>query len=117
MVRPLHLQGRMARPCAPFVDHPQGPDLPIETRGEDLTTVANFSVSEGQLVPFLLIWHPSHEPPPQPIDALGAVKDTEEWWQEWSARCTYKGEWQDHVLRSLITLKALTYRSRRAGRT
>jgi len=91
-----------------------GPDAlylhtPIETRGEDLTTVADFSVSEGQRVPFLLIWHPSHEAPPQPIDALGAVKDTEEWWQEWSDRCTYKGEWQDHVLRSLITLKALTY--------
>jgi GH15 family glucan-1,4-alpha-glucosidase len=91
-----------------------GPDAlylhtPIETRGEDLTTVADFSVSEGQRVPFLLIWHPSHEAPPQPIDPLGAVEDTEKWWQEWSDRCTYKGEWQDHVLRSLITLKALTY--------
>ena len=91
-----------------------GPDAlylhtPIETRGEELTTVADFSVSEGQRVPFLLIWHPSHEAPPQPIDPLGAVEETEEWWQEWSGRCTYKGEWQDHVLRSLITLKALTY--------
>ena len=71
-----------------------------------MTTVADFSVSEGQRVPFLLIWHPSHEASPQPIDALGAVKDTEEWWQEWSDRCTYKGEWQDHVLFALLADEA-----------
>src|SRR4029077_18801914 len=43
------------------------------------------------------------------IDAEQALTETEVWWQEWSRRCTYRGRWRDPVLRSLITLKALTY--------
>ena len=82
---------------------------PVETRGEGLTTVADFRVSEGQRVPFVLIWHPSHKDPPDPINAGSALEDTDAWWQEWSSRCTYEGEWREQVQRSLITLKALTY--------
>jgi GH15 family glucan-1,4-alpha-glucosidase len=37
------------------------------------------------------------------------LADTEERWKHWSARCTVKGPYRDLVLRSLITLKALTY--------
>jgi GH15 family glucan-1,4-alpha-glucosidase len=81
----------------------------VTLRGEDFTTVADFSVSEGQRVPFVLVWHPSHLPPPPPIDAEDTLRHTEHWWQAWSKRCTYEGPWREAVMRSLITLKALTY--------
>jgi GH15 family glucan-1,4-alpha-glucosidase len=82
---------------------------PVDTTGEDLTTVAEFSVGEGQQVPFLLSFHLSHEPPPRPVDARFITEETERWWKEWSAQSTYQGEWKEVVDRSLITLKALTY--------
>src|SRR5229473_3195393 len=74
-----------------------GPDMtvlrtPVETRGEDLTTVANFEVSEGETIPFVLTYGPSHLPLPEPIDPAQALEDTEDYWTEWCSRCTYKGE-------------------------
>jgi len=83
----------------------------VHTRGLDRRTVAEFTVSAGQHVPFVLTWFPSHEEPPRPIDAVFAVDETELWWEDWSAQCTFEGEpaWRDAVVRSLITLKALTY--------
>ena len=91
-----------------------GPDAlalwtPIRTRGEDMTTVAEFTVAEGEHIPFVLTWYPSNEEPPRPVDARFAIHDTESWWQEWVDTCTYQGQWRDAVVRSLITLKALTY--------
>ena len=82
---------------------------PVETRGEDLTTVADFEVSEGETVPFVLTYGPSHLPLPEPINPAQALQDTEDYWTEWSSRCTYEGDSRDLVMRSLITLKALTY--------
>jgi GH15 family glucan-1,4-alpha-glucosidase len=82
---------------------------PIETRGEDLTTVADFEVGEGETVPFVLTYGPSHLPVPESIDPAQALQDTEQFWTEWSGRCTYQGDCRDLVMRSLITLKALTY--------
>jgi GH15 family glucan-1,4-alpha-glucosidase len=82
---------------------------PVETRGEDLTTVADFEVGEGETVPFVLSYGPSHLPVPAPIDPASALQDTEEFWTEWSSRCSYDGGNRDLVMRSLITLKALTY--------
>jgi GH15 family glucan-1,4-alpha-glucosidase len=82
---------------------------PIETRGEDLTTVADFEVGEGETVPFVLTYGPSHLPVPESIDPVQALQDTEQFWTEWSGRCTYQGDGRDLVMRSLITLKALTY--------
>jgi GH15 family glucan-1,4-alpha-glucosidase len=81
----------------------------VTLRGEQFTTVADFTVSEGQRVPFVLVWHPSHLPPPPPSDAEDTLRQTEHWWQAWSKRCTYEGPWREAVMRSLITLKALTY--------
>jgi GH15 family glucan-1,4-alpha-glucosidase len=71
--------------------------------------VASFSVSEGERVPFVLTWFPSNEPVPDGIDAEAALDQTTSFWSEWAARCTYEGEWREAVLRSLLTLKALTY--------
>ncbi|MHB8954391.1 MAG: glycoside hydrolase family 15 protein [Pirellulaceae bacterium] len=82
-------------------------DIPLH--GENLTTVAEFTVSAGDRVPFGLIWHPSHEPTPARIEPEDSLQYTQEWWQAWSGQCTYEGPWRDAVLRSLITLKALTY--------
>jgi len=91
-----------------------GPDMlrlvtPVELRGKDLTTVAEFTVAEGERIPFVLTWYPSHHSEPEDVQAELALEDTESWWCEWSARCTYKGPWREAVLRSLITLKAMTY--------
>ncbi len=83
---------------------------PVETRGEGLTTVADFWVSEGETVPFVLTYGPSHLPVPEPINPAEALQDTEDFWTEWSSHCTYEGDHRDLVMRSLITLKALTYR-------
>lgn len=91
-----------------------GPDsvaliTPVPLRGEGFTTVADFTISAGQRERFTLIWHPSQSKMPAPVDPWWAVIGTEKWWKDWSGRCTYQGEWRDAVMRSLITLKALTY--------
>jgi GH15 family glucan-1,4-alpha-glucosidase len=82
---------------------------PVQLRGEDLTTVANFVVSEGETIPFVLTYGPSHLPLPKAITPAYALQETQEFWAEWCSRCTYDGQNRDLVLRSLITLKALTY--------
>jgi GH15 family glucan-1,4-alpha-glucosidase len=81
----------------------------VELRGENLHTVADFTVAAGQRVSFALTWCQTHHPEPEECDPERTVQETETWWREWSSRCTYDGEWRDAVLRSLITLKALTY--------
>ena len=81
----------------------------VDLRGEDLRTVADFTVREGEQFPFTMVWHPSHEQPPPPLDAHYCIALTDAFWKEWSAQCTYEGAWRDAVVRSLITLKALTY--------
>jgi GH15 family glucan-1,4-alpha-glucosidase len=91
-----------------------GPDsvwlrTPVEVRGENFRTLAEFTVDEGERVPFTLTWHASHMPSPRRIDPIRAVDDTTGWWSEWASGITYKGGWRDAVIRSLITLKALTY--------
>ena len=82
-------------------------DVPLH--GEELTTVADFQVDEGQRVPFTLTWHPSHENQPEAIEGEWAVEVAEQWWSEWSSRCDLQGESRDRVIRSLLVLKTLTY--------
>jgi len=91
-----------------------GPDAlalwtPVRTHGEQLRTVANFSVSEGQRVPFVLSWFPSNVQPPHPLDAAFIIDETARWWEEWAALNSCTGKWREAVVRSAITLKALTY--------
>jgi GH15 family glucan-1,4-alpha-glucosidase len=81
---------------------------PAATYGRDFQTHSDFKVSEGQTRSFALTWFPSYESPPRPIDAAFAVADTVSWWEDWSSHCTVEGPYRDAVLRSLITLKALT---------
>ncbi|MBR0961028.1 glycoside hydrolase family 15 protein [Bradyrhizobium japonicum] len=82
---------------------------PVKTHGEDLTTIAEFDVGAGETVPFVLTYGPSHLEPPGPIDPEAAFRETEKFWQDWCGHCTRDGGYQDLVLRSLITLKALTF--------
>ncbi len=91
-----------------------GPDMltlrtGVELRGEGFKTVADFEVAQGQQVPFILSWFPSHRPPPPERDAMASLEQTESWWRGWSRRCKADGDWCEAVRRSLITLKALTY--------
>jgi GH15 family glucan-1,4-alpha-glucosidase len=91
-----------------------GPDVlrlrtPVEMHGQEMSTVAHFDVSAGERIPFLLTWAPSHLPDPGCVDPFQALAETERSWRDWSARCTLQGAHRDLVLRSLITLKALTY--------
>jgi len=92
-----------------------GPDslmlrTPVTLSEERHGVVAEFVVSPGDRVPFDLTWFPSHEEAHTELDTERALADTEAWWAEWAARCTYQGPWRDAVVRSLVTLKALTYR-------
>ena len=83
---------------------------PVETRGEDMTTVADFEVEAGRdhsLRAHLRARRICDSP--EPIDPEIALQETEAFWKEWCGRCTYEGEHRALVLRSLITLKALTF--------
>ncbi|MBR0724920.1 glycoside hydrolase family 15 protein [Bradyrhizobium manausense] len=82
---------------------------PVETRGEDLTTVAEFEVEAGETIPFVLTYGPSHLDPPEPIDPEMALRETEKFWSGWCRHCTRDGPYHDLIVRSLITLKALTF--------
>jgi GH15 family glucan-1,4-alpha-glucosidase len=91
-----------------------GPDLlqlltPVPTRGADLATVAEFVVSAGDQVPFVLTWFPSHRPGRSTLEPQRALAETDAFWTEWSASGLRDGPYADQVGRSLITLKALTY--------
>jgi len=91
-----------------------GPDrivlaAPIELRGEDLKTRAGFEVEAGQTVPFTLTWSPSFSPTPASPDAATVVEHVTHGWEKWSSQHTPKGPYKEAVLRSLITLKALTH--------
>jgi GH15 family glucan-1,4-alpha-glucosidase len=91
-----------------------GPDAvwlrtPAALKGENLATRADFTIRAGDQVPFVLIWRPSHLTRPEPLDAVHQLGVTEGYWRGWISACTYEGEWRDAVVRSLLTLKALTY--------
>ena len=91
-----------------------GPDAlcfrsPVEHRGENMRTIAEFTVKEGDRVPFTLTWFPSNEDPPERIDPEQALKDSADYWTEWIDGCNYDGQWKEAVHTSLIVLKALTY--------
>lgn len=82
----------------------------IPVRGEDLKTVADFTVSQGDRVWFTLTYGKSHYPDPDPIDPEQALKDTEEFWLRWSSRLSSEGKYRAIVERSLMALKAMTFR-------
>ncbi len=91
-----------------------GPDMvvlrtPVHLSGQNLHTVGEFTVAAGETVPFVLTYAPSHLPPPGPLDPQSALEATTGFWSEWTKKCRPAGYCSDAVVRSLITLKALTY--------
>lgn len=103
-----HLQDGALRAIA-------GPDMAVlhtgaPLRGENLKTVSEFTVHEGETVRFVLTYGPSYEKVPPPVNPDLALRDTVGFWQEWASQADVSGEYSDAVERSLITLKALTYR-------
>jgi len=91
-----------------------GPDMvvlsaPVEVKGENLTTVADFEIRAGERLHFVLMHTASHLEAPRPIDPHAALEKTVQRWRTWASRCSLQGEYAEPVRRSLITLKALTY--------
>jgi GH15 family glucan-1,4-alpha-glucosidase len=91
-----------------------GPDMvllrtPVHLRGENLTTVGTFSVAAGDTISFVLTHCSSTHPPPAARDPTSSLEATEAFWLDWTGKCSADGPWHDAVIRSLITLKALTY--------
>ncbi|MEV5973327.1 glycoside hydrolase family 15 protein [Streptomyces sp. NPDC051921] len=84
-------------------------DTDAETHGKDLTTYSEFTVTPGDTITFTLSWQPSHKEPPPLPDPAGSLEATADFWREWVEHCTYHGPYREAVVRSLITLKALTY--------
>jgi GH15 family glucan-1,4-alpha-glucosidase len=90
-----------------------GPDAlcfrtPVHNRGENMRTIGDFTVEDGQRVPFVLTWYPSNQYPPDPVDPEVALDETEDFWTKWAGEGTYTGDWAEEVHDSLLVLKALT---------
>ena len=101
-----HLDGMLAAVA--------GPDAvwltsDVPHHGRDFASFADFTVQAGQRLSFVLTWNPSYDHRPRPVEPEVALADTERFWHEWAQQCTYDGAHRDAVVRSLLTLKALTY--------
>jgi GH15 family glucan-1,4-alpha-glucosidase len=81
----------------------------VELRGEGFTTVGEFTIAEGEQTSFVMTWGPSHLHPPKGVEPAKALEVTERFWTHWASECTYSGPYREAVMRSLLTLKALTY--------
>ena len=81
----------------------------VPLRGENLHTVSDFTLARGEEATFHLAYVATNSVDPKLADAAASLQSTEKFWTEWAGRCRYDGAWRDEVLRSFITLKALTY--------
>jgi GH15 family glucan-1,4-alpha-glucosidase len=81
----------------------------VALQTEPSRVTATFKVAAGESAAFVMSWAPADGSTPAPTDPVRALADTEAYWREWADRCAYQGRWRDAVLRSLLTLKALTY--------
>jgi len=81
----------------------------VQLHGENMHTVGEFSLRKGEAMPFVLAYGQSFKPVPMSIDAFIALDETERYWKRWSAICKVKGRWRTAVMRSLLTLKGLSY--------
>lgn len=91
-----------------------GPDAlvlesPLRHEGRGFTSVSEFEVKPGDRVPFVLTWYPSHERAPESPDPFEALTETERWWRGWASKASDQGEYREQIVRSLVTLKALTF--------
>ncbi|WP_158943771.1 glycoside hydrolase family 15 protein [Granulicella sp. S190] len=82
----------------------------VPLRGEGLTTRGEFTVREGETISFTLTNSSSLEKVPPRLDVEKALAETQRYWTRWARKSQYKGPYADAVERSLITLKAMTYK-------
>jgi GH15 family glucan-1,4-alpha-glucosidase len=82
----------------------------VAVQGENMKSVARFQITQGRRESFVLNYRPSHFATLPAIDACKSMQATAAHWHAWSARSQYRGNWKESVTRSLITLKALTYK-------
>ncbi len=82
---------------------------PAPLHGEDMHSVAEFRVKKGESVPFVMSYSQSFKPAPDSIDPDIALEETEKFWTGWSGLCQAKGRWREAIMRSLLTLKGLSY--------
>ncbi len=81
----------------------------VRLEGYQMATVGEFSVAEGERVAFTLSYGASHLPAPDAFGVEAALERTERFWTDWSSRCAYDGPYRDVVVRSMLTLKGLTF--------
>lgn len=98
-----------------------GPDMAVlrtdaPLRGENMKTISDFTLSEGQSIWFTLTYAPSYGPLPKPTKPEHELKLTTDFWTDWSGKVNLEkssqsreADYTEAVRRSLITLKALTY--------
>jgi GH15 family glucan-1,4-alpha-glucosidase len=99
----------------PGISAVAGPDrvllrTPVALNGENNRTLASFTIGVGETVPFVLSHQPSHLPIVEGIDPTKSLQQTRSAWNSWSGKCNYAGPFRDAVVRSILTLKALTFR-------
>lgn len=80
-----------------------------EVRGENMHSVADFNLRKGEAMSFVLAYGESFRPLPLSIDSIIALEETERYWQRWSSSCKTQGVWRKAIMRSLLTLKGLSY--------
>jgi len=91
-----------------------GPNLlcvrtPVNIQGENMHSAAHFTVRKGERIPFVLSYRESHYQLPEVIDADIALEQAEKYWADWTGICKLKGKWRGQIMRSLLTLKSLSY--------
>jgi len=82
---------------------------PAEVRGENMHSVAEFTLRKGESMPFVLAYSESFQPVPLSVDAHISLEETERFWRRWSGICKVKGKWRNTIMRSLLALKSLSY--------
>ncbi|MDB5733690.1 MAG: glucoamylase [Alphaproteobacteria bacterium] len=80
-----------------------------EVRGENMHSVSDFTLKKGETMPFVLAYGESFKPVPMSIDSAIALEETERFWKHWSDACKVQGKWRSAIMRSLLTLKGLSY--------
>ncbi|PTL74303.1 glucoamylase [Rathayibacter caricis DSM 15933] len=97
---------------APLLVAVAGPDA-VVVRGVRLTATdhvhsAEFDVAAGAVTDLSMAWFPSHHRSPKALDVDRALETTLAWWSEWAGSIRYDGPYREAVVRSLLTLRALT---------
>ena len=85
-------------------------DTQVDCTHDDAGVVAEFLVKADERMPFTLAWWPAHHESPPRVDPIEHLVETEKHWRKWVSQCTYEGPWRDEIVRSIMTLKALTYK-------